>query len=101
MRSLLLLFLISSVGSPSISPSQQNDLRELVLQDCGSCHGLKLTGGLGSAITAEALQGKSATMLIETILNGRNNTPMPAWKSQLTRAEVAWIVEQLQKGNIK
>lgn len=37
---------------------RQQELVRMVRQDCGSCHGLRLTGGLGPALTREALADK-------------------------------------------
>lgn len=56
---------------------RQAQLRHLLLQDCGSCHGLRLTGGLGPALTPEALRGKPRESLVATVLMGRPQTPMP------------------------
>ena len=55
-------------------------------------------GGLGPALTQQALKGKPAATLISTILHGRPGTPMPPWKGLLSEAEAAWIVDGLQKG---
>lgn len=77
---------------------RQAELLDLVRQDCGSCHGLRLTGGLGMPLTAAALKGKSPDALRDTILYGRNGTAMPPWNPFLTEAEAAWIVQILLKG---
>ncbi len=37
-------------------------------------------------------------MLVDTILNGRADTAMPPWRSELDHQEAAWIVEQLRLG---
>ena len=79
-------------------PARQAELLNLVRQDCGSCHGLLLEGGLGVPLTPSALNGKPAGMLRDVILYGRNGTPMPPWKPFLTEAEAGWIVQMLQKG---
>lgn len=78
--------------------ARQAELLDLVRQDCGSCHGLRLTGGLGMPLTAAALKGKSPEVLRDTILYGRNGTAMPPWNPFLTEAEAAWIVQILLKG---
>lgn len=79
-------------------PARQAELLNLVRQDCGSCHGLRLEGGLGLPLTPRALKGKSPEALKETILHGRGGTPMPPWNPFLTEAEAAWIVDMLMKG---
>lgn len=79
-----------------IAPEQASRLVRLVRQDCGSCHGLRLTGGLGPSLLPAALQGKPTESLVATILSGRNGTPMPPWRGLLTEQEAQWIVEHLQ-----
>ena len=79
-------------------PARQAELLNLVRQDCGSCHGLRLEGGLGLPLTPRALKGKSPEALKETILHGRGGTPMPPWNPFLTEAEAGWIVDMLMKG---
>ena len=43
----------------------------MVRQDCGACHGMRLTGGLGPALTREALADKPIESLVATIVHGR------------------------------
>lgn len=80
------------------TPARQAELLSLVRQDCGSCHGLRLEGGLGLPLTPQALREKPPEALKETILNGRNGTAMPPWNPFLTEAEAGWIVQLLLKG---
>lgn len=84
------------VAAPSLA--RQAVLINMVREDCGSCHGSRLTGGLGSALTPQALKGKDPASLENTILFGRTGTPMPPWQPFLSKAEAAWIVNQLMKG---
>lgn len=83
-------------GEPA--PGRARELVHLVRQDCGSCHGLTLQGGLGPALTAEALADKPAEGLVATIVGGRPGTPMPPFLGILTEAEAVWIVRELMKG---
>jgi cytochrome c55X len=85
-------------ASPGIPASRQHQLMSLLDQDCGSCHGLTRQGGLGPALTPQALTGKSPVMLRETILNGRPGTPMPPWKPFLSQSEADWLVQVLIEG---
>ena len=80
------------------TPMRRAELLNLLRQDCGSCHGLTLTGGLGLPLTSEALKDKSPEALTQTILYGRGGTPMPPWNPFLTEAEAGWIVDILLKG---
>jgi cytochrome c55X len=87
-------------GFADVPPARQTELTRLLTQDCGSCHGLTLKGGLGPALTPQALTGKSPEWLREVILEGRPGTPMPPWKPFLSREEAGWIVQQLLRGGI-
>jgi len=84
--------------SPHLTRERQNELIRLVRQDCGSCHGMQLTGGLGPALTPEALKDRPAEAMISTVLEGRPGTAMPPWKSLLSAAEAAWIMHALKEG---
>src|SRR5690606_14858665 len=81
----------TSADSPGLSTSHQQRLQRLLLQDCGSCHGLRMKGGLGPALTAEQLRDKPDDMLVATVLLGRPGTPMPPWNPLLTQEEVEWM----------
>jgi cytochrome c55X len=92
--------LLSSVAmaDTGISPQRQTQLIHLLRQDCGSCHGMTLKGGLGSPLLPANLTGKPNELLVDTILNGRPDTAMPPWRGQLSPAEAAWLVDQLREG---
>lgn len=78
--------------------SRQQELVRLVRQDCGACHGLRLTGGLGPALTSATLQNRSVEALAATIFHGRRGTPMPGWQSLLSEGEAHWIATHLKQG---
>jgi cytochrome c55X len=101
----LVLFLVcgmlqskACLAGDGVSDARHAELVRLVRNDCGSCHGLKLNGGLGPALLPAALEGKAPEGLREVILQGRPGTAMPPWSSFLTEADANWIVEQLMKG---
>lgn len=73
-------------------------LVHMVRQDCGSCHGMRLTGGLGPPLTREALAEIPLESLAATIYHGRPGTPMPPWRALLNETEAHWIAERLQQG---
>jgi cytochrome c55X len=75
-------------------------LANLVRQDCGSCHGLTLKGGLGKPLTAEHLRGWDREQLVSIILDGVPGTPMPPWRALLSEGDARWIAERLQQGNL-
>ena len=80
-------------------PARQRELIHLLRQDCGSCHGLSLKGGLGPALTAEALRSRPSESLVATIVHGRPGTAMPPWRRFVTVGEARWLVERLQQGD--
>lgn len=83
-----------------LSQERKAQLHHIVKQDCGSCHGMTMKGGLGPALLPENLEGKTVPFLQYTILHGRTSTAMPPWKSLLTEQEALWIAQQLKKGEI-
>ena len=87
-------------GSDAAPPpaARRAELITLVRQDCGSCHGLTLKGGLGPSLLPDALRDKPADSLKAVILHGRPGTPMPPWQRFLNEEEADWIVANLQKG---
>jgi len=89
---------IAAAGEPP--PARRAELAHLVRQDCGSCHGLTLKGGLGPALTRDALRDKPPEGLAATILYGRPGTPMPPWRAFITDAEAEWVVRRLQAGTL-
>jgi len=100
----LLLWLPCSTASfadtnqPPISVDRQRELILLVRNDCGSCHGLSLKGGLGTPLTPESVADKPDLLLRETILRGRTGTAMPGWSDFMNESEAQWTVEQLKAG---
>ncbi|MGB5474934.1 MAG: cytochrome c [Gammaproteobacteria bacterium] len=101
MRSLPVLLLailpcLPAAAAP-LSAERARELQNLLHQDCGSCHGMRLTGGLGPALTAQALAGKPRELLVATIRDGRAGTPMPPWKTLLGEDDIAWLVDTLME----
>lgn len=99
MRTLAFVFMV--VGFIAVAAAAEpnpDELIRMVRQDCGSCHGMSLQGGLGTPLTREALADRSAETLAATILYGRPGTAMPPWKSLLNEAQANWIADQLLHG---
>ena len=95
------LALVSCVNPPvkaQVSPERASELEHLVIQDCGSCHGLTFKGGLGSPLTPEALTHAEPEGLAFIILEGIPETAMPPWRPLLTEEEALWIANYLKKG---
>lgn len=73
-------------------------LVRLVRNDCGACHGARLTGGLGPALLPSTLSEKPPESLRDTILHGRPGTAMPPWSNFLSEQDADWIVTHLLNG---
>ena len=70
-----------------------------MIQDCGSCHGLTLKGGLGRPLTKAALAEADREILSLIILDGVPGTAMPPWRPLLTETEALWIADYLKGEN--
>lgn len=90
-----LLLAGSAVFAAEPPPARQQELVRLVRQDCGSCHGMTLNGGLGPALLPANLRDKPAEGLVATIIGGRPGTAMPPWKQFVSEDEARWIVDKL------
>ncbi|MGE5467436.1 MAG: c-type cytochrome [Ignavibacteria bacterium] len=95
---LLMLPPLGAAAADAPSAERRAELTRLVRQDCGSCHGMRLTGGLGSPLTAESLRDKPLEGLVATVLYGRPGTAMPPWRGMLSDGEAQWIVGRLMAG---
>ena len=93
-----LAVLPASEGSAEPSAARQDELLYRLRQDCGSCHGLTLKGGLGPALLPQAIAEKSSEALSDIILYGVPGTPMPPWAFEIDRDEVDWLVRRLKEG---
>jgi len=89
---------LASARGGAMSAAREVDLMNLLVQDCGSCHGLTMNGGLGSPLLPANLEGKDVEVLADVILDGIPETPMPPWRGQLSEAEALWMARQLKKG---
>lgn len=95
---LLVGLLLVAMSATAIEPARQAQLKHLLTQDCGSCHGMTLKGGLGPALLPANLAGKPNNVLLAAILDGRNGTAMPPWRGLLSETEAVWLVELLRQG---
>lgn len=95
----LIVAFLTMAAATDIAPERQAQLEHMVIQDCGSCHGLTMRGGLGSPITPEALTGHDPETLAAIILDGVPGTAMPPWRPLLTEGEALWIAEYLKRRN--
>lgn len=87
-----------SVATAEVPLPRQSELLHLLKHDCGSCHGMRLEGGLGPALKPARLQHWTPEQLAITILHGRPGTPMPPWRPFLSDEEAVWLAQQLKQG---
>ena len=101
-RSVLLAVLFALLpglpASADLSAARRADLKNMLEEDCGSCHGLTRKGGLGSPLTPEIIAERTDAHLREVILDGIPGTPMPPWRPLLSGADVDWLVHLLREG---
>jgi cytochrome c55X len=95
-----LLALGFSAFAEPLSEERIAELHNLLKQDCGSCHGMTLKGGLGPALTVEALKNKPIELITVTISEGRPGTPMPPWKHLLSKDDINWLAKTLKQQQV-
>jgi cytochrome c55X len=76
-------------------PSRQAELEHILRHDCGSCHGMTLKGGLGPALTPDALRNKPRAYIQQSIRYGHPGTPMPPWEGLLSLEDIDYLVDLL------
>ncbi len=93
-----LAIVVSGIAIADITPERQAELIYLLRHDCGSCHGMRLEGGLGPALKPERFSQWDTETLAAAILYGRPGTPMPPWRPFITEPEAYWLAGQLKRG---
>ena len=103
-KSIIWLLLSSAMGVALFAPalaldeSRELKLTYLVRQDCGSCHGMTLKGGLGGPLLPNDLTNLESESIASIILGGVPGKPMPPWQGVLSQEEALWIAEKLKTG---
>lgn len=93
-----LVWTSSVVPAVAIDASREAQLTVLVRQDCGSCHGMTLKGGLGKPLLPGDLAHLDAESIAAIILDGVPGQPMPAWKDLISSGDAQWIAQRLKEG---
>ena len=89
----------NTLADNGLTKEREAQLVRMVRQDCGSCHGMHLTGGLGPALTQAALGARATVPYLSAVItHGIQGTPMPPWKAMLSTREADWIATQLLAG---
>ena len=99
MKKLLwLLCISSSCLAAEPAAERQAEIRTMLQNSCGGCHGATLQGAMGPSLQPAALASKADDLLIETITNGRKGTMMSSWKATFEPDEIKWLVGVLKSG---
>ena len=85
-------------GADDMDAGRAERLDHLLRQDCGSCHGMTMKGGLGPALLPATLKDRDEESLVQMILYGNPAKAMPPWGPLLSEAEARWIVRRLKNG---
>ncbi len=94
-RVLSFVAVTSLIATMSMAGTSKMDFAKMYEKECQGCHGPIHQGGVGSDLRPKALKKKEHQMLVNTILNGRENTAMPAWKDKFTPDDAAGMVDWL------
>ena len=89
--------LLATPANAEIGTERQTELLYFLKHDCGSCHGLTRSGGLGSPLLPEVLADRDDDDLTEIIMEGLPGTPMPPWKELLSEEEARWLVRAIKE----
>ena len=106
----------SAASGAGALPGDPDKGQTVYSQNCASCHGAALEGGVGATLNPiEKLPGVpnslDPTFLIDIISNGRNpqpgdpkQAPMPEWKSKLSDQQIkdvaAYIIQSNHTGEV-
>lgn len=90
---------LAAQAEAPLSTERVAELETLLYQDCGSCHGMTLRGGLGPALPESRMNAYPRDGLAALILAGVEGTAMPGWDGLLTEQEARWIADHLQNDN--
>jgi len=64
-------------------------------KECQGCHGPIHQGGVGSDLRPKALKAKNTELLTAAIMDGVENTAMPAWNSSFSKDDAAGMINWL------
>lgn len=95
----IVLVITAFTPQTELSAKRQGELLYILEQDCGSCHGLTMKGGLGPALTLERMQDRPLDDLTRVILDGVPGTPMPPWRPLLNEQEALFMAQVIKSGD--
>jgi len=89
---------VAAVGIATVglqAGTSKMDFAKVYEKECQGCHGPIHQGGVGADLRPKALKKKNREFLAETILNGRENTAMPAWSSKFSKDDATGMIDWL------
>jgi nitrite reductase (NO-forming)/hydroxylamine reductase len=96
LNKLLSIVAISALTSSFLfAGTSTMNFAEVYEKECQGCHGPIHQGGVGSDLRPEALKQKETYALAEKIMNGVENTAMPAWNSTFSKDDAMGMVDWL------
>ncbi len=95
---LMMAGLVGPAAAEDPNGARRKALHNMVVQDCGSCHGLTFKGGLGSPLLPDDLEGVDDSTIATIVLDGVPGTPMPPWRGLVSESEALWIARGLKAG---
>ena len=94
-RILGLAAVTSLAATMALAGTSKMDFAQKFEKECQGCHGPIHQGGVGSDLRPKALKKQESHVLIEKILNGVENTAMPAWSSTFSKDDAAGMIDWL------
>ncbi len=82
----------------SLPDERKASLDYLLHQDCGSCHGMTLQGGLGPALLAERFKDWDIDRIVSMIMVGNPARAMPPWGGLLSDDDARYLAEKIKNG---
>jgi len=85
----------SFAATMAIAGTSNMDFAKKFEKECQGCHGPIHQGGVGSDLRPKALKKQESHVLVEKILNGVDNTAMPAWNASFSKDDAAGMIDWL------
>ncbi|MCH9741420.1 MAG: nitrite reductase [Epsilonproteobacteria bacterium] len=79
----------------ALAGSSTMNFAEVYEKECQGCHGPIHQGGVGSDLRPAALKKQETYKLEEAIMDGVENTAMPAWNTSFSKDDAAGMVKWL------
>ena len=85
----------SFAATMAMAGTSTMDMAAKYEKECQGCHGPIHQGGVGSDLRPKALKAKNAELMAAAIMDGVENTAMPAWNSTFSKDDAAGMINWL------